>query len=188
MNPLIQFPKTALIEIPGFDLCIVDHMPVDDDSFFLWLMHLTKIILEKEGMQKEPGLYRWEDMNPESAHDDPDEIQNRLNAPDIQDIIKDMTSQGIQFRVAMDYCIMELQKHLHVLSKLLGNHSMKHCSCNDAYDVFSASPHGRKLAAEFVKKIRVCNDWMEFFEIFAVNGEFREKIAKNIRWSIQCDL
>ena len=187
MRPLTQFPKTVYVDIPGYPLTIEDHDVANDNSFFHWLIYLTQTIHENKTMEEKFGGDATS-IYTSLSDEDKCELQNMLDTPDIQYIIEDMTSQGIQFRVAMDYCIMELQKSPLVLYRILRCFSEEGYSLKITYDEFLKNKElSDKLTVEFVEKIRMCKDWTEFFKIMAVGGEFRQSITEGIQMRVQCD-
>ena len=123
----------------------------------------------------------------------------------IIDIIRDSDSsmdtlyqfekQGISWEMAVECFAHELEYHDTALSDTI-------CWCYDNLEIkkmftektleridgFSESAAGRKIAEQFIEKIRNCDDWEELYDEMQMTGKFRKDMKRRIKRELKKQL
>ena len=152
---LIQLPKTANFRILGWSIIIEDHTITNNYGL---LGKITRIIVELPVDRQ--ALYQFE-------------------------------KHGISWEAAIEYCTRELEDNPRILATVIRYYGIDKGVRSDTMDdwnnrvSFSESAAGRKIAEQFVEKIRSCGNWGELYDELQLTTKFskymKERIIKEIK-------
>ena len=148
---LIQLPKDAEFEIEEWCIKIEDHQMMYGAGLFTVMMDIVK-----GGYSHRNTLYQFE-------------------------------KHGISFEAAIECCVRELEYDTDAFIDFIRQYcdGMKYMgSVADSLrgcGAFSESEIGRKIATQFVEKIRSCDDWDEFCTEMSQKSKFITYIKKKIK-------
>ena len=150
---LIQMPKTAYIELRGRHISLENHMITGTGG-------LTSGIIDIISMDTIEG-----------------EKSDRQ-------ILSEFEKYGISYEAAIEYCAEEIEGNTEVLACMVvscyGDWLAIDWRCRKASDDFSESAAGRKIAEQFIGKIRSCNDWGELYDELRLESQFNIDMRNRI--------
>ena len=154
---LIQMPKMAEIQIGSWCGRIRNHEAVFHDSLFIMI---TNIIRDSS--------LNWQSLVKFEEH-------------------------GIGFETAIEECVRELECRAEILARFMYLHyvntpeftkTMEGNEWNNTWN-FSASETGKKIAWQFIEKIRSCGNWEELHGELNLKSKFYIDMKSRIIMEIQ---
>ena len=147
---LIQLPKEAEFEIDGWPIHIQNHRVTGNGLFSQILM-----------------------------------IVSSLNSD--ANTLRLFEEHGISCEMIIEECAKELENDSEVLAHVIrwhcGNLKIKSVLAIDTTDaifLFSKSVPGRKIAEQFIEKIRSCDNWEELYDEMLLYSRFRMDVKRRI--------
>ena len=154
---LIQIPESAEFDIEGYTITIRDHKVVYVGGLHGEILYLIR------------------------------------SKTSYRDMLYQLEKHGISFEAAIECCSQELVEREHVLANTIywlydTVGKIKMTGKKNTQEViidFSKSAAGRKIAEQFVEKIRSCGNWGELYDELQLttkfNRDMEERIIKEIK-------
>ena len=87
---------------------------------------------------------------------------------------------GISFEMVIECCAQEFEEDAVILANIITRELHERRSFS-----FSESAAGRKIAEQFIEKIRSCDDWGELYDEMYETSKFRKDIKNRIREGLE---
>ena len=115
------------------------------------------------------------------------------NAESDRNILYQFEEHGISFETAIEECARELEYDIETLGNFIyWNMNYIQVSAgmttNKDLDIiykFAESEAGKKIAAQFIEKIRGCNNWEEIYDELHQKSSFQKEMKNRIQTEIK---
>ena len=147
---LTQLPKKMEFAIAGWDITIRDHVVVKANHLFGVIIDIASDTRVSRG------------------------------------IFTEFEKHGISFEMVIEECARELEHDANVLAEIIRweylalKKIMLDGKRMNLIRVFSNGVAGRKIAAQYIKKIRSCNDWEELYDTLKIPNEFHKRMRRKV--------
>ena len=106
-----------------------------------------------------------------------------------KNILCEFEKQGISWEMTVEYCAYELEHDVDVLAYAIRrNVEIQKNSWDETCD-FLKSDVGRKIASQYIEKIRSCDNWRDLYDELNFTSQFQkgmyEMIGNEMRWEIK---
>ena len=98
---------------------------------------------------------------------------------DIQSLYQ-FEKHGVSYEAAIEYCAQEFEED----AVILANFIVRNLNERRALS-FSESVAGRKIAEQFIEKIRSCDNWGELYEELHRSSRFHQEIVDKISTELE---
>ena len=99
---------------------------------------------------------------------------------------------GVSFEAAIEWCATEFEENADVLADVIywhyGIQKVRENTVGSQFNLFSAfseSKAGRKIAVQYIEKIRCCNNWEELYEEMQMTSRFHEDMKSRIKVEVK---
>ena len=98
----------------------------------------------------------------------------------------DFENHGISFEAAVEECVRELENKADILKQIIFWFYKVHQITGiyvETIDLlrFSESVAGRKIAEQFIEKIRSCENWQELYDEMHLTSKFQKEMKNRIK-------
>ena len=154
---LIQMPKEAKFEIAGWPIRIRRYMATNVDGLSGRIWHIIQ-----DGDSDRQSLYQFE-------------------------------KRGVSFEAAIECCVSEMEHDGNMLTNIIwhGNilksvfHPSQMLNTRSKCKDFSESMAGRKIAEQFIEKIRSCDNWGELYDEMQMTSKFNQDMKNRIIYELE---
>ena len=99
---------------------------------------------------------------------------------------------GISYEAAVEECAYELENNASALAWVIyWSHDSARIkdattgNTREEVDIYAASDRGRKIAAQYIEKIRSCDDWQQLYEQLHYNSPFQKEMEGKVLAEIE---
>ena len=170
---LTQLPETAEFEIGGWCLVIRDHKVVSDGGLWEFINHVVNNI-------RGQSLYQFE------KHGISFEAAIEYCAYEYENYAEPLTNLIFWQYNIESYKTDIIRQYLTLRNYPFGQYNIESYktdsrgSCLQNIDDFSKSNAGRKIAAQYIEKIRSCDNWGDLYDEMRLTSRFNKDVKNRI--------